>query len=109
VSCFRNDVTQLGSGYVTDIGLTLDPYEPRTSANLDKFIVTNFGLIELGKTVENHSENLQFRGRNRDLVSHNCLRHFNGVKQPNYTIKLSMQGRSSCFNGSRWSWESLKN
>jgi hypothetical protein len=45
-------------------GSTLDPYGPRTSANLDKFIVTDFGLSELGKMVENHSENPQFRGRN---------------------------------------------
>jgi hypothetical protein len=34
------------------IGSTLDPYGPRTSANLDKFTVADFGMSELGKMME---------------------------------------------------------
>jgi hypothetical protein len=45
----------------------MDPYGPKTSANLDKFTITNFDLSELEKIVENHIENPQFLGINRDL------------------------------------------
>jgi hypothetical protein len=38
------------------IGSTLDPYGPRTNANLSKFIVANFGLVQIwGKSGENQS------------------------------------------------------
>jgi hypothetical protein len=37
--------------------------------NLGKFIVTDFAMSELGKTVENHSENPQIHGEIGDLVA----------------------------------------
>jgi hypothetical protein len=46
-------------------------YGPTTSANLGKFVFTNFGLSEFGGKiiVDNRSENPQIRGKILDLVA----------------------------------------
>jgi hypothetical protein len=54
---FSTNLIQLGpcmlqSGIIAT-GSTLDPYGPRTNANLDKFVVTDFGLSNLGKNSGN--------------------------------------------------------
>jgi hypothetical protein len=51
-------------------GSTLDPYGPRTSVNLSKFIVADIVSVT--------NLNPQIRGQDSCLNESNCLREFNG-------------------------------